>query len=215
MNNRSNLRFLLVDDHSLVLQICEQLIHKNFPNAVVTVSSTIESFITTCKEQKFDMIIMDLYLQDGNSINVFNVIKVLQSSSKFLFFSMYPDIVYGKRLLQMGADGYLNKAADSAEFLKAVDIILNDGKFLSQNLRISLAQDAIDKREKNPFDQLAEREFEILLLLLSGKSISEISIDLNLHLSTVSTYKARLFSKLNVKSVIELNQLAFTYGLIH
>lgn len=215
MNNRSNLRFLLVDDHSLVLQICEQLIHKNFPNAVVTVSSTIESFITTCKEQKFDMIIMDLYLQDGNSINVFNVIKVLQSSSKFLFFSMYPDIVYGKRLLQMGADGYLNKAADSAEFLKAVDIILNDGKFLSQNLRIALAQDAIDKREKNPFDQLAEREFEILLLLLSGKSISEISIDLNLHLSTVSTYKARLFSKLNVKSVIELNQLAFTYGLIH
>jgi two-component system invasion response regulator UvrY len=215
MNNQSNLGFLLVDDHSLVLQICEQLIHKNFPNAKITVSTTIEDFINTSKQQKFDMIIMDLYLQDGNSINVFNVIKVLQDTAKFLFFSMYPDNVYGKRLLQMGADGYLNKAADSAEFLKAIDIILQDGKYLSQNLRIALAQDAIDKREKNPFDQLAEREFEILLLLLSGKSISEISIDLNLHLSTVSTYKARLFSKLNVKSVIELNQLAYTYGLIH
>lgn len=215
MNNQSNLGFLLVDDHSLVLQICEQLIHKNFPNAKITVSTTIEDFINTSKQQKFDMIIMDLYLQDGNSINVFNVIKVFQDTAKFLFFSMYPDNVYGKRLLQMGADGYLNKAADSAEFLKAIDIILHDGKYLSQNLRIALAQDAIDKREKNPFDQLAEREFEILLLLLSGKSISEISIDLNLHLSTVSTYKARLFSKLNVKSVIELNQLAYTYGLIH
>lgn len=74
MNNQSNLGFLLVDDHSLVLQICEQLIHKNFPNAKITVSTTIEDFINTSKQQKFDMIIMDLYLQDGNSINVFNVI---------------------------------------------------------------------------------------------------------------------------------------------
>ncbi|MBK8885385.1 MAG: response regulator transcription factor [Saprospiraceae bacterium] len=85
MNNQSNLGFLLVDDHSLVLQICEQLIHKNFPNAKITVSTTIEDFINTSKQQKFDMIIMDLYLQDGNSINVFNVIKVLQDTAKFLF----------------------------------------------------------------------------------------------------------------------------------
>ena len=127
---------------------------------------------------------------------------------------MCPEDIYGKRILNNGADGFLNKRADETELREAVTTILSGDKYISRKLQRQMADEVITKKMSNPFDRLSDREFEVMILLLQGRSLTDIATDLSIQISTVSTHKTRLFEKLNVTTLMELSKVAAAYNII-
>ena len=128
-------------------------------------------------------------------------------------FSMSPENVYAKRFLKAGAMGFISKNAGLTELKKAVELVLNDRKYISESLAEQLAGEIGSQQPSNPFDKLSAREFEIANLLMTGKSGSEISDILSINSSTVGTHKARMFEKLGVNNLPELIEVARIYKL--
>ncbi len=127
---------------------------------------------------------------------------------------MCPEDIYGKRILNNGADGFLNKRADEQELKEAVTTVLAGDKYISRKLQRQMAEEVITKKMSNPFDRLSDREFEIMILLLQGKSLTDIGTEISIQVSTVGTHKTRLFDKLNVTSLMELSKVASAYEII-
>jgi DNA-binding NarL/FixJ family response regulator len=129
-------------------------------------------------------------------------------------FSMNAEEVYAKRYLQLGAKGYVSKAASQEEIKCALENLINSKRYISPSLMASLTEDALGKKSNNPFNSLSPREFEIVQHLLRGESSAEICSALTLQPSTVGTHKAKIFEKLNCHNVIDLNALAKIYNVI-
>jgi len=168
------------------------------------------------KEREYDMAILDIHLEDGLSLPLLPEIKSAHPGLKILFFSISPEDLYAQRLIQMGADGFVNKRASEAEICEAISIILSGRRYLSPDFlyTVMMNPEAEMKDRGNPFIQLSVREFEVVTLMLNGKSNKEISALIRLSASTISSHKARIFAKLKVANDIELSQLANTFGLI-
>ena len=142
-------------------------------------------------------------------------ITALYPQLDILIYSMSNEDIYGKRLLQMGAKGFLNKNADEEEVIRALQIFLSGQNYISNrlnNLLINALRSAKSKTNENPFTGLSNREVEVTHHLLIGKGVKEISGQMNLHANTVVTYKNRVFEKLSIHNLVELSNLAKAYN---
>jgi DNA-binding NarL/FixJ family response regulator len=138
-------------------------------------------------------------------ITVMNKIKKLQHT-KILILSCHEEEFYGLRYIKNGADGYLQKYSSEANIVQAVDKILKKGYYYSDVLQKKLAKVKKSKVHVNPIDSLSNREFEIAKMLVNGSGNLEIANKLNIQMSTVSTYKNRVFEKLQINNVMALSQ---------
>jgi DNA-binding NarL/FixJ family response regulator len=116
-------------------------------------------------------------------------------------------------MYSLGANGYLNKTASDSEILKAVNSVINGINYVSDKFIQKMTDDLINKRSSNPFEKLSKREFEITILLIKGFSMNKISEIMNLHSSTVGTYKAKVFEKIGVDNVIDLKEIAELFSI--
>ena len=123
---------------------------------------------------------------------------------------MNSEEIFAKKLLNLGALGYLSKEASADEFRLAIGNVMSNKRYVSPSLMRALTESALGKNanNRNPFDLLSPRELEIARHLIKGESVSQIGKYLNLHTSTIGTYKARIFEKLACKNIIEINELA-------
>ena len=152
-------------------------------------------------------------MPETNSFDLLKYILNTKPNSKVLVFSMNSEGMYAKRFLKAGAAGYVSKDAPIEELKKAINLTLNNKKYYSDDFIDTILNQKADEENANPFHKLSGREFEITMLLLEGKSVSEISHVLNIHNSTTGTYKARIFEKLNIENVFQLNKLAVLYDI--
>ena len=152
-------------------------------------------------------------MPDTDTAGLMEYIKTRYPGARVLMFSMSAENVYAKRFLKAGAMGFVSKNAGLVELKKAVELVLNDRKYISESLAEQLAGEIGSQQPSNPFDKLSAREFEIATLLMTGKSGSEISEMLSINSSTVGTHKARLFEKLGVSNLPELIEVARIYKL--
>ena len=208
------LSILIAEDHKLIRKISRQILAEICPTAIFHETDAVATLVELTKANKFDLIVLDVHLTDGNTLTVLQTIKTLQPDAKILFFSMCPEDIYGKRVLHYGADGYLNKRADETELKEAVTTILSGDKYISRKLQRLMADEVITKKMNNPFDRLSDREFEVMILLLQGKSLTDIGVEISVQVSTVGTHKTRLFEKLNVASLMELSKVAMAYNIV-
>ena len=130
-----------------------------------------------------------------------------------LIFSMSSETIYAKRFLKAGAKGFLSKDSSLDEIKKAINLVLNNRRYVSDSLAEALAFSSASNSPENPFEKLSQREFEIASLLLGGQSVSDVSRALNLQTSTVGTHKSRIFEKLGIDNILELKELATSYNL--
>jgi two-component system, NarL family, invasion response regulator UvrY len=130
-----------------------------------------------------------------------------------LIFSMSSEKIYAKRFLNAGAKGFLSKDSTFDETKKAILLILNNKRYISDSLAHALVEDTSRKMTDNPFNKLSKREFEITNLMLAGHTLTNICKSLGLSLSSVGTFKSRIFKKLGTKNLIELSELARIYDL--
>ncbi len=206
-------KFLLVDDHNVVRSGIKGLLLELYKPSEISEASDGDTAIEILKHNQFDMIMMDIQMPKTDTLGLMEYIHIKYPDAKVLVFSMSAEAIYAKRFLKAGAKGFLSKDAPLDEIKKAISLVLNGRKYISESLASSLAEESISDTPSNPFNQLSPREFEIVSLLLSGQTISEISKLLNLQVSTIGTHKARLFDKLHVTNLLELKEIANSYNL--
>ena len=206
-------KFLIIDDHEVVRSGIKGLLIELFKPAEIDESSNGETAIENLKLHQYDLVIMDIQIPKTDTLGLMEHIRNKYPTTKVLVFSMSAENIYAKRFLKAGAKGFLSKDAPLDEIKKAINLVLNNRKYISETLASVLAEESISDTPGNPFNQLSPREFEILSLLLSGRTISEISKLLNLQVSTIGTHKARLLDKLQVTSLLQLKEMATAYNL--
>ncbi|WP_436489124.1 response regulator [Chitinophaga sp. ARDCPP14] len=204
---------LIADDHSIVRLGMKQIIC-SLPGAMlVTEAKTFDEAIFLIEAQNIDLLILDINMPGGNNRQMIYAVKLRQPGIKILVFSAYDEILYALNYLQAGADGYIEKNSPDEEFRVAINAILSGEKYISRAVREQLIGKFTGQQEhsSNPFSVLSPREIEVMNLLTKGLPLIKIAETLHLQLTTVSTYKTRIFEKVGVKNVIALIEKAQMY----
>ena len=195
---------LLVDSHPVVREGLKQTLSKNKDYRVVgDIGSGVEIF-EFIRKNNVDFIISEIDLPELNGITALRAIKKEHKSIKILMFSHQPEEIYAISTLKAGAPGYLSKSSQPDEILKATDTIVKGNVYLSEKMDKHYKYNDTSKSRTQLFKRLSTREVEVLKLLSIGKKNKHIASELEINEKTVSTYKARLFKKLNVNNVIDL-----------
>ncbi|WP_177733749.1 response regulator transcription factor [Flavobacterium inviolabile] len=208
----SEYNLLLADDHSVVRQGVSLILKYSLPNIKIVQTDTLNGILEKLRNEPFDLLILDINLPGGNNVSMIEKIKSIRPEIKILMFSAFEEDVYAIRYINAGANGYLNKLGNEEEIVEAVGKVLKTGNYISENLKEKLINDLLNKNKSgNPLEKLSNRELEISRLLVSGYGNLEIANHLNIQMSTVSTYKGRIFEKLDVKNVVSLADLFKLY----
>jgi DNA-binding NarL/FixJ family response regulator len=210
-------KILICDDHTIIIRGLKYILDAHFENYEINEVHSLSELKEYLLKNPVDFAILDLQVSDGNIIEVLPEIKRLYPEIEVLIFSMTSEEVYAKRVLQLGAKGFLSKNADEQEVLRAFNIFFAGGNYLSQSVNNILVRDIIVNKKapkENPFIGLSNREIEVVQYLLSAKSAKYISLKMELHANTIITYKQRIFSKLNVSNLIDLTNLAKVYNFL-
>ena len=209
------MKLLLVDDHDIVRKSLEHIIRSEFPQATCLEARDGETCIEMMKKEIFDLVVLDMNLPDTDGITLTEWIRGYKPEQMILFFSSSPTAIYAKRLFQMGIMGYLNKQAEINEIAMALPtVLIQKRQYLDDEFKSILAQDLLSRNPANPLEKLSKRELSIAQLLANGRSFEEISAQLNIEPSTIRTYKARIYQKLDVTTLHEFLVKAKLYQLI-
>jgi len=204
-------KFLLIDDHFVVRSGIKGLLAELYKPAEIFEAEDSDTAIVLLKQRSYDMIMMDVHVPKNDMLGLMEYIHVKFPEEKVLVFSMSPENIYARRFLKAGAKGFLSKDSNAAEMVKAVNLVMNNRKYISETLAELLAEDSFNDAPSNPFDKLSPREFEIASMLLKGEHLSEISKTLGLQPSTVGTHKAKIFKKMSITNLMQLKELASVY----
>jgi len=212
MKLSNNCTFLISDDHSIVRQGISMLINELFINPKIHMSGNFKDTFKILNEIKIDLLILDINFPDGNSINIIKDIKAIQPDIKILIFTAYDEDIYALRYLNSGASGYLNKGSSEEEMKQALTNMILYGKYINQNVKEKILDSYISKSPINPIEQLSNRELEVARMLIKGYGNLEISDLLNIKKTTVSTFKNRIFEKLEINNLATLIELFRLYN---
>ena len=205
MKKEESLHILIADDHGVVRYGVMLLIKELYPTAILHQAATFNEALKTIRNQHVDLLILDINIAGGNNVQMLHVVKVLQEDLKVLMFSAYSEELYALRYIQAEANGYLHKDSTEQEIKKAITVVLSGKTYVSEAIKDSLINTVFGGSVfANNLDTLSNRELEVARLLAEGSGVSEISATLNLHISTISTYKIRVFEKLGIKNIAEL-----------
>jgi len=203
-------RFLLIDDHLIVRSGIKLLLTEMFKDVEIYEAGDGISATALLKTLTYDLITLDVQMPNTDSFALMEYVKKEYPQAKVLMFSMSPESIYAIRFIKAGAKGFISKSAPLEEIKTAIEKVMNDKKYFSEEVLMELTEGDAGGNN-NLFDLLSPREFEIVQMLLNGKTISHIAADLSLGLSTVGTHKGRIFQKLKVSNLLELKELANSY----
>jgi two-component system invasion response regulator UvrY len=207
-------RILIIDDHQIVITGIKYLLKTNIPSAIVDGLISTELLSKNLRAHQYDLVILDINMPGSDTHSLIHLIKSIQESVKILIFSMNPEELFAKRYLKLGVNGYLMKESSEQELVAAINKVLEGKRYMSTNLLEQLSDDVFTGRSANIFENLSPREFEIMKLLIKGLGIKEIAATTNLHQSTISTYKAKIFEKTSSQNILELKEIATLHNLL-
>lgn len=207
------LRFLIADDHAILRAGIKQILLADFPSAIIEEVNDAEELIKRIRKEEWDMVISDLTMPGGSGLDALQQIQIEFPSLPVLILSMHPEEQFAPRLLKAGAAGYLNKEAVPTELPVAVRRILQGRKYITPAVAEKLAEDLNRNTDKLPHETLSNREFDIFQLLAAGKTVGEIAEILSLGVTTVSTHRSHILTKMNLKNNADLIKYAVNNGI--
>lgn len=205
--DKNILQFLLIDDHEIVRTGINLLLSKIYHPVVIHEAADGESATDLLKKNYYDLVLMDIQMPNTDTFGLLEYITIKFPKIKVLIFSMSAERIFAKRFLKAGAKGFVSKDASLNEVKSAIGLVLDNRRYISEQLQSQLADELASAESKSPFDELNPKEFEIVTLFLAGEQIASISKILNLKSSTVGLYKNKIFEKLGVKNFLELQAL--------
>ncbi len=207
-------RILIADDHTVVRKGLRQILAEQFNPVLVEEVGDAENLIKKVMTAEWDVIITDLSMPGRSGLDALQQIKKYYPKLPVLILSVHPEEQYALRVLKAGAAGYLNKDMASEELVNAVQRVLSGRKYISPSVAEKLAVSLDKDASKLPHEYLSDREFDVLKLIASGNSITQIAEILSLSSTTVSTYRARIMSKMNMKTNTALTLYAMENKII-
>jgi Response regulator containing a CheY-like receiver domain and an HTH DNA-binding domain len=200
------LHVIIADEHGAVRLGLKYMIHEWMPESQVSYAKDIPELTALLDAASPDVIVLDINLPGGNNFQVVKQLKKKRPHTRVLIFSAYNEMLYAFRCIDAGADGYLQKDGDEDDFREAMNTVCRGRKYLGPKMRDYLLERRSGNVQqwKNPLAALSDRETEVCQLLVAGKGVSEIANDLDLHTSTVGTYKSNIYAKLAVQNLSEL-----------
>lgn len=206
MNIKRISRILIVDDHTIVRTGIEFLLKKVIPSVEVFHSKTFNEVLLALRKDDFDLIILDIDIPGGNNVGMIETIRYKRSGIPILIFTGYNERIYGIPYLQAGASGFLSKDAAEEELSAAIFCIERGRRYVSPDLQQLMVESVVNNEGtvNGTISRLSPREVEVANLLTKGYGTAEISQMLHLQISTVSTFKSRIFAKMGVKNLVEL-----------
>ncbi|MFO8234222.1 MAG: response regulator transcription factor [Bacteroidales bacterium] len=207
------IKILLVDDHIIVRKGIKQLLEDSEDIRVVSEAGTAEEMFKIINKQDFDVVILDISLPGRSGVEALKQLKSSFPELPVLILSMHPESQYALRVMKSGAMGYLTKDSVPEELIKAIHKVNKGKKYISTNLAEELANFLNDNIDKLPHQTLTDREYEVLLKIAEGKSLTGIAQTLSLSVKTISTYRSRILKKMNMKSNSELIKYAMEHHL--
>lgn len=207
------MKFLIADDHAIVRKGLAQILCDEFPAAIVKEVANSNEVLEETRKEVWDVILLDISMPGRNGIETLKQIRAEGIKAPILMLSMHPEDQYGVRVLKAGASGFLSKDSATDELLSAVHRVLSGRKYISPSVAEKLAESVVVEGDKEAHDMLSDREMQVLQLIASGKTVSEIAAELSLSVNTISTYRTRLLEKLRLNNNAELTRYAIDSGL--
>ncbi|HPC46812.1 MAG TPA: response regulator transcription factor [Deltaproteobacteria bacterium] len=208
------IRVLVADDHPIVREGVKQILSETTDILVVDEASTGQEAIECARKNAYDVILLDISMPGRDGLETLREIKAMRPRTPVLILSIYPEEHYAVRVLRAGAAGYVTKSSAPDDLIAAIRKVSSGGKFISPPVAERLSYEIGRDFTKQPHETLSDREYQVMRMMASGKSVKEIAGDLLLSIKTVSTYRARVFEKLGISSNAALVLYALKHGLV-
>jgi len=205
---------LIADDHAILRRGLKEILEDDLQDAIYGEAGNAQQVLAEVQRYEWDLVILDITMPGRSGLDVLRDLKQLRPDLPVLVLSMHPEDQYAKRVLKAGAAGYMNKETAPKELVKAVGKVLSGGRYVSAALAEKLASDLSADTERLSHERLSDREFEVLRMIASGKTISQIAEELHLSVTTVSTHRARILEKMGMANNAELMRYAMRNALI-
>jgi len=207
-------RILLVDDHAMLRKGLKETLEEELARFTFGEADHAQQALELVWQKEWDLVVLDINMGERNGLDLLTEIQKARPKLPVLILSMYPVAEFAVRALKQGAAGYLNKQSAPEELVNAVQTLLAGRRYISAELADRLAEDLVRDSSKLPHEELSTREYQVMLLLASGKIQKEIAAELSLSAKTVSTYHTRILKKLGLKNDIEISRYAMQNKLV-
>ncbi|MCF8199378.1 MAG: response regulator transcription factor [Sulfuritalea sp.] len=205
---------LIADDHAIVRQGLKQILSETDDLLVAGEADDGAEALNLARQQTWDVFLLDVSMPNRNGIDTLKQLKKEFPRLPVLILSMHPEEQYAVRALKAGASGYLTKQSAPELLVTAIRQVASGKKYLSPAVAQQLAEAISDNTEKSPHERITDREYQVLVLISTGNTLTQIAEKLSLGVATVSTYRARLLEKMGLKSTAELIRYGLEHGLV-
>ncbi|MCA9483809.1 MAG: response regulator transcription factor [Nitrospina sp.] len=213
-DSSGKIRVVIADDHAIVRKGLVQIIAETRDLDLVGQAEDGHQLLKLIEDQRPDVAVMDINMPGKTGWDVMLQLKSEKRKVPVIVLSISAKEDYAIKFIQVGAAGYLSKASAPEQLVEAIRKVAGGGKYITPELAEQLAFQLDQDAEKEPHERLSPREFQILCLLASGKTVSVIAGELGLSVPTVSTHRARILEKTGLKNNAELTHYAFRHQLI-
>ena len=206
------LRILIADDHPIVRRGLKQILYDEPDIAIVGEAQSSNEVFELVRTQTWDVVILDITMPGRGGMDTLEELKRQHPDLPVLMLSMHPEDQYAARAFKAGAAGYMTKESALDELIKAIRKITKGGRYVSETFAEKLV--ATMGAEPPSQDNLSTREYQVMLMIASGKTLSQIAVEMALSIKTISTYRTRILEKMQMKSNAEITHYAIKNGLV-
>lgn len=208
------IKVLIADDHAVVRQGLRQILAETADMAVAGEAANGPEALARARSEEYDVLVLDITMPGRSGFDILKELRVEKPNLPVLVLSMHAEEQFAVRLLKAGASGYLNKESAPDELVKAIRKVVSGGRYVSPALAEKLAFEIDSDTDRLLHESLSNREFQVMRMMASGKTVKEIANDLSLSVKTISTYRARILDKMNLRTNAELIHYAIQNQLI-
>src|SRR5262245_47380524 len=204
---------LIADDHAVVRRGVKQILLDRYPGVSIAEADHAHEVLNLVYEQDWDIVLLDISMPGKSGVEVLKELKKLHPNLPVLILSTHPEEQYAIRMLRAGAAGYLTKETAPEQLLAAIEKVVSGGKYISPSVAELLAAKLSVAENRVPHETLSDREYQVLGLIASGKTISQIARELSLSANTISTYRTRILQKMGMTTNADLTRYVIETGL--
>jgi two-component system, NarL family, invasion response regulator UvrY len=210
----NKIRVIIVDDHAILRSGINQILSATDDIEVIGEAANGAEAIKLSRQLNADVMLLDISMPDRSGMDVLKYVKSDNNHISVLMLSMHMEEQYAVRALKNGASGYLCKQSASSDILKAIRIVAKGKKYITPEVAEILADQVDMNKPQSPHETLSDREFQTMVMISSGLSVSEIADQLSLSVKTVSMYRTRLLDKMHLRHNAELTHYAIRNHLV-
>jgi len=208
------IKILIADDHPVVRKGLKEIIEETPGMVVGGEASNGQEVLENVRKSDYDVVLLDISMPGRSGLEILKELKSEKPELSVLILSIHPEEQYAVRALKAGASGYLTKESAQDELIAAIRKASTGRKYISSSLAEKLAFYLEIDTEKPLHETLSDREYEVMCMIASGKTIKEVAEELFLSEKTISTYRSRILEKMRMKSNVELIHYALKHGLV-